>query len=373
LRDFFGREGDLRLEGSIVNDTWREFTFLDTNDYRGLTRQYTVRLAGREIAHLSDVFAVPVAFPNTLWQVMPAMVFWLLALVAGFLQRRRVADARWKTILVGASFVAAAWWGWLLFGDGPYRGILPPFIGLAAAVLTYFPLIALECNLRRAGPAKLTTLARLFHREALSGPCGLAILRGSFIGLVILGVDAVLVWLGTARLGAWLDEAVHVMVPPVALLGKSWPSAQASIKSLFDALEIGLMVSLLAALLARFLKRAWVVVGATALTAALLLPGPMLSVAAVQPYHWKLVLLSADCLLLAWTFARFDLLTLFAAVFAFAFCWHNYWLLLILQPVGAEGQWLAFGLWSVALLAAAALAFWPALCAARRRITAILE
>ena len=144
-------------------------------------------------------------------------------------------------------------------------------------------------------------------------------------------------------------------------------------KSLFDALEIGLMVSFLAAFLAHFLKRAWVVVGATALLAALFLPGPMLSMAAVQPYHWKLVLLLADCLLLAWTFARFDLLTLFAAVFAFAFCWHNYWLLLILQPAGAEGQWVSFGLWSVALLAAAALAFWPALCAVRRRITAAFE
>jgi len=386
LRDFFGRQGGLRLETAVLNDTWQEraaasFTFLDPSDYRGLTRRYTVRLVGREIAYLSDVFFVPMGYaaaPNLFWQMVPIVVFWCFALIAGFVQRRRVADARWKTILVGSIFVVGAWWGWLValggtVAVGPMAVIMPGLIGLASAVVTYFLLIALECNLRRTAPAKLATLARLFHRETLSGPCGLAILRGSFIGLAILGTDAVLVWPGTTGLGIRLDEMEHVGLPPKVFLGSAWPSAHALVKSWFDALQIGLMLPFLAALLARFLKRAWVVVGATALTAALLLPGPMLSVAAVQPYHWKLVLLSADCLLLAWTFARFDLLTLFAAVFAFAFCWHNYWLLLILQPVGAEGQWLAFGLWSVALLAAAALAFWPALCAARRRITAILE
>ena len=381
LRDFFGRQGGLRLETAVLNDTWQEraaakFTFLDTNDYRGLTRRYTVRLVGREIADLSDVFFVPMGYaapPSLMWQAMPSGVFWCFALIAGFLQRRRVADARWKTVLVGGGFVIGAWWGSLVSSGGPMGAILPGFIGLGAAISTYFPLIALERNLRRTAPAKLATLARLFHKKTLSAPCGLAILRGSFIGLAVLAADAILVWLGTTRLGIRLDELEHLVLPAVAFLGSAWPSAHALVKSLFDALEIGLMVSLLAAFLAHFLKRAWVVVGATALTAALLLPGPLLSVAAVQPYHWKLVLLFADCLLLAWVFARFDLLTLFAAGFAFAFCWHNYWLLLVLQPAGAEGQWLAFGLWAVALLAAAALAFWPALCAARRRITAILE
>jgi serine/threonine protein kinase len=381
LRDFFGREGGLRLESAILNDKWYEraaasFSFLDASDYRGLTRRYTVRLVGREIAYLSDVFSVPMGYaapPTALWQIMPSGVFWFCAFTAGFLQRRRVADARWKTVLVGGGVVVGAWWGWLVSSGGPMGAILPFFIGLAAAVYTYFLLIALECNLRRAVPAKLATLARLFHREALSGPCGLAILRGSFIGLAILGTDAMLVWLGAARLGMRLDEMEHITVPSVVFLGSAWPSAHASIKSLSDGLEIGAMLPFLAAFLARFLKRAWVVVGATALTAALLLPGPLLSLAAVQPYHWKLVLLFADCLLLAWTFARFDMLTLCAAVFAFAFCWHNYLLLLILQPAGAEGQWLAFALWPVALLATAALAFWPALCAARRRITAAFE
>ena len=67
-------------------------------------------------------------------------------------------------------------------------------------------------------------------------------------------------------------------------------------------------------------------------------------------------------------FARFDLLTLGWAMFTFAFFWENYSLLVMFEPMGSVEQWIAFGVWGVAVLASAAVAFQSSLRTARQRL-----
>ena len=112
--------------------------------------------------------------------------------------------------------------------------------------------------------------------------------------------------------------------------------------------------------------------GAAAL-AAVFAVHPFISLGAVQPYHWKLVVLLIGYLILAWVFIRFDLLTLLAAVFTFAFWWQNYRLLVMFEPTGARDQWLAFAVWGLLVAAAASIAFQATLKSSYRRLAAAFE
>ena len=93
----------------------------------------------------------------------------------------------------------------------------------------------------------------------------------------------------------------------------------------------------------------------------------------VQPYQWKALLLLLAYLVLAWTFTRFDVLTLGWAVLTFAFCWENYHLLVMLAPAGVLEPWIAFAVWGLLVLGGAVIAFQANLRAAQRRIAAAFE
>ena len=107
----------------------------------------------------------------------------------------------------------------------------------------------------------------------------------------------------------------------------------------------------------------------------LMFPAPphFFSLGAVQPYHWKALVLLLDYLILAWAFTRFDVLTLGWAAFTFAFCWENYHLLVMLTPAGILEPWIAFAVFGLFVLAAMAVAFQASLRAARRRLAAAFE
>lgn len=62
-----------------------------------------------------------------------------------------------------------------------------------------------------------------------------------------------------------------------------------------------------------------------------------------------------------------------AAIFTFAFWWQNYRLLVMFEPTGAAEQRLAFAVWGLVVLGAAAIAFQPSLRAARQRLAAAFE
>ena len=107
--------------------------------------------------------------------------------------------------------------------------------------------------------------------------------------------------------------------------------------------------------------------------AAVFLTAPPYNIGAVQPYHWKLILLLFDFLVLVWAFQRFDVLTVTWAVFTFAFCWQNYLLLVMFEPTGALDQRIASAVWGLFVLAVGAVAFKTPLHPAYRRAATAFE
>jgi len=387
LRDFFGREAaDLQLR-TAAPMTWfghqvAGFSWDDRADLRGLSRRYIVRLRGREFASLTTGYMFPAgyAWRPPLWQVLPMMLLMVGLPVLGIYQRRQVElGARWRTVMTAVYFVLGIWtsgrmpWAADPDSDPVMLIFLTMILAVAMAFIWFFGSIALERAVRRADPARFASFVRFFDRRILSEPCGLALLRGSVLGLILLGVDTFLVSIGTARLGMRLDSLTHVMCQAWPYLGTSWPGGHLVLDGLAQAVAAGLIVALIASLLSGFVRRSWGTVLAAAPLAAVFAVHPFISLGAVQPYHWKLAVLLVGYLFLAWVFVRFDLLTLMATVFMFAFWWWNYRLLVMFEPTGARDQWLAFAVWGLVVAAAAAIAFQATLKSNYRRLAAAFE
>ena len=105
----------------------------------------------------------------------------------------------------------------------------------------------------------------------------------------------------------------------------------------------------------------------SAALAAAIFPGILMFIGAVQPYPGKVLVLTLDFLILAWTFTRFDVLTLFVAALTYSFCWQTYTMLIRFRPLGSLDEWIAFAVWGLFVVAAAAIAFKSAILAAYRR------
>src|SRR5262249_35645347 len=146
----------------------------------------------------------------------------LVLLIVGFFQRQRVdLRSRWRIIVV-AFF--GFMWGWLIWltmmaplipSVGSSTALITTvLLGLAYGFLTFFALIPIEQAIRSTAPAKFSTFLHLLDRKVVSESCGLAVLRGTLIGLGLLGIDTFLVWLATARLGSSLDSfyAINLQV-----------------------------------------------------------------------------------------------------------------------------------------------------------------
>jgi serine/threonine protein kinase len=385
LADFFHRHpSELRLE-SAANDTWRglltaSFIWANPSDYHGLRQRYTVRFVGRGIGLLDVSYDPPPGYVwrPPLWEVLvPALAFGSVLLILGVFQRRQVElAARWLVTLV-FGFVLGSWMVWQA---GPLvEGVEPSLVlfssvttGLSVALFFFFASVAWERSVRRVAPWKFPSFVRLFGRRAFSEPCGLAILRGTFLGFALLGVDSFLVWMGTTNLGMRLDSLPVVSLQAWFLRGPG-ASPQLVLNSLSQTLGFGLILAFLASFLTRFVRRAWVAGLAAAALAAAIVNDPATTLGAVQPYHWKLLLLLIECLVLVWVFTRFDVLTLLAAVFAFALWWQNYRLLVMFEPAGNAEQWLAFAAFGFFVLAAAAIAFRSELTRAIQRARAEMQ
>ncbi len=376
LREFFNRDPALLILETAAGDTWRGhaavvFIWADRNDYHGLRRRFIVWLVGRETAALNTWFDLPAGYvsPNVFMQILPAFALILVIAMLGFSQRQQVhLGARWRTTLVALMFLVFAWHRWWA-GD-----VIPNCVmgGLAVALLGFFASVAMERSVCRIAPARFSIFVRLFDRRGASEPCGLAILRGTFVGLALLGADTFLVWLGTNRLGMRLDFVRHIISQAQLYLSNPWPSSSIFLGALNYGLAV-MFVGFFASFVARFVHRSWRAAFLAAALSAAMLAIPGLSLGAVQPYQWRLPLLLLDCLILVWSFNRFDLLTSVWAGFTFAFWWQNYFLLVMFEPTGAVEQWMAFAAWGLFVVTAGAVAFQSALRGAYRRASAAFE
>ncbi|MBI4474548.1 MAG: hypothetical protein HY646_17895, partial [Acidobacteria bacterium] len=386
VRDFLnGDPAGLRSE-TAGDDVWlgraaTAFTWSDSKDFHGLQRSYGVRLVGRDIASLEINYDIPRGFvrPDNTPQLLPLLAFYTLLFVVGLLQRQFVdLYSRWRAVLVPLITLVAGWQTWLVFSVGfgdlgvSFVIFLVVLVSLAIALLAFFLLVPVERAIRRMAPAKISTFVRLFDTRAASEPCGLGVLRGTLLGLVLLGADTLLVWLGMSHLGMRLDTVSLLIMQGLLFPNNPWPSAQLVVYPLLQSITLWILIAFLTSFLSRAARRPWLAMLLGAALAAAILP-PILFIGAVQPYPGRVLLLTLDFLILAWAFVRFDALTLFAAAFTYSFFWETYTMLVTFRPLGAIEEWIAFAVWGLFIAAAAAIAFRPAILSAYRRAASAFQ
>lgn len=381
LSDFFGRDpAQLTVESATIA-TWGEnaaptFQWADPQDFHGLKRRYRVRFVGREVGEVGEFYDLPAGYrsPDPVWQMLPGVLLGILLVFPAITFRRRVDPrARWRVFHTLSGFAIGAWLASVTFSGVALRIMMGLFVGLGMAVGYFFLAIALEQFVRRMGATKLLTYARVFGRGAASEPCGLAVLRGTLVGLALLGLDTVLVWAATTNLRGRLDSYPHSGSQLAAFLGSSFPVLHVTLHSLCQSLSIIVLVPIFVSLVTRWARRPALAIVLAAALAGAALASPLFNIGSVQPYHLKVLVLFVDCLLLAWTFNRYDVLTVFVAAFTFAFCWENYLLLVVWQSLGPVEEWVAFGVWGLVVLAAVAIAFQSPLRSGYRRAAAAFD
>ncbi len=387
LREFFGRDPSLLTLEMTSNVLWfsrqpaTSFLWLDRHDYRGLKHRYRAVVIGSQTVMLGEGYYYPepevVPLQEEGWQTLPGVALGLALLILGISQRRQVVlGARWHIAFVGLGFIMGLYSGLLL--SAPVGGVGKVLItvlgGVAFGFVGFFFIITLERAVGRIWPNKLSSLVRFFDRRAISEPCGLAVLRGAFIGLALLGLDALLVWLGTSHLGMRLDSAVLTMEPArSAPIGTGWSVTFVTIKEIYQAAYVAFVLSFLASFFARLIRRRWLALCVAAALATATISWLALNMGAVQPYPGKFAILVLECLLLTWALSRFDVLTVVWSAFTFAFCWADYYLLVMFEPTGALEQWVAFAVFGAVVAAAAAVAFKSPLRQAYGRMAAAFE
>ncbi len=245
--------------------------------------------------------------------------------------------------------------------------------GLAGALLMFFVIIPVEWAARRLAPHKLSTLVRIFDRRAASAPCGLAICRGTLIGLALLGLDMFLLWTSTNMMGARLDSFALIYIQSHLFLSNSWPGPLLVAAPLFVALIIFIIVTFLVSLLARVMRGPWFALILAAVLSAAIFPVTGSTIGPVQPYYVKVLVLLFEFLILSWAFFKFDALTLLTAGLTLSFFGQNYALLVMLRPTGAFDERVAFAIWGLFVIAAAAVAFQSSLMSAYRRAAAAFQ
>ncbi len=387
IRDFFKRDpsgltlesagGDVFLGRGSAGLSFAGTTFVweDPRGYHGLRQRYLVRLVGREIAVLDARPEVPPGYIATSpWARRRLTSLAGLALLAlgGFLLRRRVPlSAKWRVWMVAVVVAMMAKDGLSLFRD--FDIVRKLFFSVALALLMglvfLLASIAIEQLVRKFDTPKFASLTRLFSLDAASEPSGLAILRGTFVGLALLGLDTFMVWVGTVHLGMWLDE-VHIAAQ-AKLAIQPWRPVSIVLDAMREMLIVGFVIPPAVYLVTRFVKH----MGLAALVAASLGAGIGLHMymASLGSAPLGGVMLLLVYLVLVWAFVRFDILTLLWTVFTFAFCWQNYRLLVMLEPTGSVQEWIAFAVWGLFVLGAAAVAFKTSLRAGYRRAAAAFE
>jgi hypothetical protein len=382
IHDFFGQTtSTLELEHETKGQVF-SFAWLGPPNAYGLRERYSADVDKLGISSLSSAPELPPGFTiehfpfgevtMNEWGMPVAVLISVLVCGFGFVNRRRVTPAPWRTALVVVSFIVGTvqtFSSMRFFGVGEMLS-LPVALGVMFAVIAHLGSITLEVLLKRKDAYKLDTFAVLFRTSGSKDTVGLSVIRGCAIGLLLLGVDTFATWLGTTFFRGRLS-IVYVGLVGGAINGATWPIGVVLGIALVQMVGLGLLVAFAYCVAMRLPFPAWFAVVAAA--AALAATGIRSSMAAVEPWPFIAVVLFIDFLLLIVSFRRFDLLTVLIAIGTFAFWWANYPLFVMLQPIGAAGPSMAFVAWGLVIAAALWLAFQATLRRGYRRLAAAFD
>ena len=257
LQEEFGREAaDLTLTEQTRTGEELSFVWEDPETFHGIERSYVIRFAGGMLRHLHERYDTPPSFSYNLaaWQLLPSILLGLVPLVYGIRQRKRIRrNAGWRIYLVVTIFSFGAWETWRgRIIDEPTAGfLLILFAGLSAALMTFFISVGCERAVVLVWPEKFTAFLRLFSRRITSEPCGLALARGTLLGLGLLGLDTLLVWAATQVPGVLLDEVRHIIFLAWPYLRSPAPAVQQLFELLQQPVSICFVVVFVVSLLAR--------------------------------------------------------------------------------------------------------------------------
>jgi hypothetical protein len=241
--------------------------------------------------------------------------------------------------------------------------------GLMGTVVWILGSVAVEALLARTKPGAFRSLMALAGGRVRTPIVALAIVRGTLVGLAVLGVDALAVWWLTAYAGGWPDSFQLTLTGRALTL--QWPVVVILTLAAVQAMELGMIVCFIVAIVDRFAFANWLrVVLSTALLTATSID---MAMGRVQPYYWRLSVLAVDFFLLVLAFRRFDVLTVLVANFTIAFAWGLYPLYVVLQQAGAAWILTAAVIWAAIVAAAVVVAFEQKLTFAYRRLSGSFE
>ena len=363
--------------GSSVYGPRSTFAYEDPAKVAGMARRFTVGVTPDGLEFGSRFLATPPGYVYgwrlwmTGWYVPVTIVIWLLLTAAAVATRRRAQGMEpWHLWLAAPIGVAGILIGFSYLGGTALANQLIVAAAVGFSVTATWVLVCglLERMLARWDARKLTSLRLLCSRSASTTPVGLSVLRGTLVGVALLGLDAGGIWLTTRFLGATLDLDVNVWFVSMEL---RYGVLVALVAAFVQAVWLGTFISVAVPLARQWFpaKPIYPVVAA----AILALTGAHFSMAAFWQPQFVVALLFVDFLVLAVTLQRFDLLTVLVAVFTFSLWSAVAPLLMVLAQVDASGPRLILGLWSVAVIAAALITAQGPIRTLYRRAAADIE
>ena len=370
VQEFFGRRAaDLEIERAAGDGPTAAFSWLDRRAVPGLRERFAVTIDARGIALAAKGYASHPGetFRDTTpqqWGAPMSFVIGVIMSAVGLLQRRRVdLAARWRMGLGGLLFAAGFVWSATFYTEGLLVNI---GFGLMLALGVVLMSVATERLIVRDDGVRLRTLVNLFRWPSIPESSGLSILRGTLVGLLLLGLDTFLVWVAITYGGARLDRIAHVSMLGWALNQAAAAIAVPPMYGLMQSALLGLIAAFVISAIATAVKNPAlrIVLPAALLSAS----GVHLSLGAVQPWYRVLALLLVDFLVLVLAFRAYDLLTLLVALFTAAFVWAAYAAYVMQQLIGPVQPLVVLSLWGLGVAAAAGVAFNRPLRTAYRRV-----
>jgi hypothetical protein len=229
---------------------------------------------------------------------------------------------------------------------------------------------AVETLWRKEHSPKMVTLIALFQRRAVEESSGLAVVRGSALGLVLLGVDTALIWAATRYSDAHLNFA-HISYLGGNLKIIPWALGAILAMSFVQAFGTAVIVGFVDLFARRFAPRAWASLLGTSLILAV--ADIHWSLGGINPLHWTIAVLLVDYLVLVAILRRFDFLTLVVTIATFAFWWANYPTLIRQQAISPVQPVIGFIMWGGWVAGAALVAFKSPIRLAYGKLAAALD